>query len=95
MGFALPEAPLPKQTLVHIYPDSKPIGRVIRVDLGLVAEPADVLAALAQNARVAPAARERWISSVHAACAASQVYAPRNVEDQTCPSVSPKAGHLD
>ena len=81
MGFALPEAPLPKQTLVHIYPDSKPIGRVIRVDLGLVAEPADVLGALAQNARVAPAARERWISSVHSACAASQIYAPRNVSD--------------
>ena len=81
MGFALPEAPLPKQTLVHIYPDSKPIGRVIRVDLGLVAEPADVLGALAQNARVAPAARERWISSVHTACAASQIYAPRNVSD--------------
>ena len=81
MGFALPEAPLPKQTLVHIYPDSKPIGRVVRVDLGLVAEPADVLATLAQNTRVAPAARERWISSVHGACAASQVYAPRNVSD--------------
>ena len=81
MGFALPEAPLPRQTLVHIYPDSKPIGRVIRVDLGLVAEPAEVLGALAQNARVAPAARERWISSVHTACVASQIYAPRNVSD--------------
>jgi acetolactate synthase I/II/III large subunit len=81
MGFALPDAPLPKQTLVHIYPDSKPIGRVIRVDLGLVAEPADVLGAQAQTARVAPAARERWISSVHTACAASQIYAPRNVSD--------------
>ena len=81
MGFTLPEAPQPKQTLVHIYPDAKPIGRVIRVDLGLVAEPADVLAALAQTARVAPVARERWISSVHTACAASQIYAQRSPED--------------
>ncbi len=81
MGSTLPQAPQPRQTLVHIYPDSKPIGRVIRVDLGIVAEPADVLAALAQNARVAPAAHERWISLVHEATANSQAYAPRNPTD--------------
>ena len=81
MGFTLPEAPQPRQTLVHIYPDGKPIGRVIRADLGLVAEPADVLAALARDARVAPAARERWISSVHGATAAAQDYKSRNPED--------------
>ena len=80
-GFAMPEAPQPKQTLVHIYPDSRPIGRVIRADLGLVAEPADVLAALAQNARVAPAARERWISSVHGATVEAQNYLLRNPTD--------------
>jgi acetolactate synthase-1/2/3 large subunit len=81
MGFTLPQAPQPKQTLVHIYPDSRPIGRVIRADLGLVAEPADVLAALARDARVAPAARERWISSVHGATVAAQDYKSRNPED--------------
>ena len=81
IGFTLPEAPQPKQTLVHIYPDSAPIGRVIRADLGIVAEPADVLAALAQSARVAPAARERWISSVHGATAAGQAYTSRNPKD--------------
>ncbi len=81
MGFTLPEAPQPRQTLVHIYSDSKPIGRVIRADLGIVAEPAEVLAALSQSARVAPAARERWISSVHGATADSQAYAPRDPAD--------------
>ncbi len=81
IGFTLPEAPQPKQTLVHIYPDSRPIGRVIRADLGIVAEPADILAALAQTARVAPAARERWISSVHGATAAGQTYVSRNPVD--------------
>ena len=81
MGFTLPEAPQPRQTLVHIYPDSKPIGRVIRVDLGIVAEPADVLTALSPNVRVAPAARERWISSVHEATAFAQAYAPRHPTD--------------
>jgi acetolactate synthase I/II/III large subunit len=81
MGFTLPQAPQPKQTLVHIYPDSQPIGRVIRADLGLVAEAADVLAALARDARVAPAARERWILSVHGATAAAQDYKSRNPTD--------------
>jgi acetolactate synthase I/II/III large subunit len=74
LGFTFPEAPQPKQTLVHIYPDGKPIGRVIRADLGLIADPADVLATLAQNARVAPAARERWISSVHGATSEAQKF---------------------
>jgi acetolactate synthase I/II/III large subunit len=74
LGFTFPEAPQPKQTLVHIYPDGKPIGRVTRVDLGLIADPADVLATLAQNTRVAPAARERWISSVHGATAEAQKF---------------------
>ena len=81
IGFTLPEAPQPKQALVHIYPDSRPIGRVIRADLGIVAEPADVLAVLAQNPRVAPAARERWISSVHGATVAGQAYVSRNPTD--------------
>ena len=81
MGFALPEAPQPKQTLVHIYPDSRPIGRVIRADLGMVADPAQVLGLLAQNPRVAPAAHERWISSIHAAVLASQKLPTRNPAD--------------
>lgn len=72
LGYTFPEAPQPKQRLVHIYPDGKPIGRVTRVDFGLIANPADVLGALANSARVAPAARERWISSVHKATAAAQ-----------------------
>ena len=81
IGFTLPQAPQPRQTLVHIYPDSRPIGRVIRADLGIVAEPADVLAALAQSPRVAPASRERWISSVHGATASGQSYTSRNPTD--------------
>ncbi len=72
LGYSFPEAPQPKQRLVHIYPDGKPIGRVTRVDFGLIAQPADVLGALANSARVAPAARERWISSVHKATTAAQ-----------------------
>ena len=74
LSYTLPQAPHPTQTLVHIYPDSQPIGRVTRADFGLVANPTDVLAALANSTRVAPAARERWISSVHAAILAAQKF---------------------
>ena len=81
IGFTLPQAPQPAQTVVQIYPDGAPIGRVIRVDLGIVAEPADVLASLAQSALVAPAARERWISSVNGACKTAQTYAARSPQD--------------
>jgi acetolactate synthase I/II/III large subunit len=72
LGFTLPRAPAPAQALVHIYPDGKPIGRVIRADVGLVADPIAVLTGLAQSARVVSAVRERWISAVHEATTLSQ-----------------------
>ncbi len=81
LGYTFPQAPQPKQTLVQIYPDAKPIGRVTRADFGLIADPAEVLAALATTARVAPAARERWISSVHGATVAAQKFTSRNPSD--------------
>ncbi len=74
LSYTLPQAPHPTQTLVHIYPDGQPIGRVTRADFGLIANPTDVLAALANSTRVAPAARERWISSVHAATLSAQKF---------------------
>lgn len=65
LGFTLPRAPQPAQTLIHIYPDGAPISRVIRADLGLVADPIAVLNGLAQSARVVSAVRERWVSEVN------------------------------
>ncbi|MBG1231212.1 thiamine pyrophosphate-binding protein [Aestuariivirga litoralis] len=81
MGFTLPQVPQPKQKLIHIYPDSRPIGRVIRADLGIVADPAKFLAALASNAVVAPATRERWISTVHGATVKAQEFKSPNPTD--------------
>ena len=81
LGYTLPEAPLPRQTLIHIFPDAQPLGMVIKADLPVVADPVDVLARLAQNARVASALHERWVSSVSGAYRAAQHYVPRNPGD--------------
>ena len=74
LGFTLPSAPAPAQTLIHIYPDGGPIGRVIRADVGLVADPVAVLNGLAQSARVVSAVRERWISALHEVTSTSQKF---------------------
>ncbi len=74
LGFTLPRAPAPAQTLIHIYPDGGPIGRVTRADMGLVADPVSLLNGLAQSARVVNASRERWVSGLHEVTAASQKF---------------------
>ena len=74
LGFTLPEAPVPKQTLVHIYPNASPIGKVIRADLGIVADPVQVLNGLSQTVRLVSAVRERWVSDVNAATKAAQKF---------------------
>ncbi len=74
LGFTLPHAPQPAQTLVHIYPDGAPIGRVIRADVGLVADPVAMLNGLAQSARVVSAVRERWVSEVNGVTRESQKF---------------------
>jgi acetolactate synthase I/II/III large subunit len=81
LGFTLPQAPQPAQTLVHIYPDSRPIGRVIRADVGLVADPVSILNGLAQSARVVNAVRERWVSAAHGATAQSQKFVSPEPKD--------------
>ena len=81
LGFTLPDAPVPKQTLIHIYPDSAPIGKVIRADLGIVADPVAVLNALSNSVRVGSALRERWVSEVNAATKAAQKFTSPEPDD--------------
>jgi acetolactate synthase-1/2/3 large subunit len=64
LNYSFPAAPEPTQRLVHVYPDSRPIGKVFRTDLGIIAAPAALLEDLALRPRVVPSARETWISSV-------------------------------
>ena len=81
LGYTFPECPAPKQTLVHVYPDGKPIGHVFRTDLGLIADPVAVLAGLAQSPRVVSAGREAWISSLNGVVRDLQVYKPVDAPD--------------
>lgn len=81
LGYTLPLAPAPAQTLIHVYNDGAPIGRVTRADLGLVADPVALLNGLSQSARVVSAVRERWISNVHAVTAATQAFTSPEPED--------------
>ena len=42
VNYTFPQAPEPKQPLVHIYPDAWPIGRVFHTELGIVADPVEL-----------------------------------------------------
>jgi acetolactate synthase-1/2/3 large subunit len=81
LGYTFPQTPAPKQTLVHVYPDGKPIGHVFRTDIGLIADPVGVLSGLSQSARVVNAAREAWISKLNGVVKGTQVYTPVDAED--------------
>jgi len=45
-GYELLAVPRPRQTLVHVYPDSAELGRVYRADLPVVADPAQFASCL-------------------------------------------------
>ena len=78
---SFPAAPEPSQTVVQVYPDAAPLGRVARVDLPIVADPAAVLADLATSARVVNASREAWVSKVNGFVRDFQSFTPRNPTD--------------
>jgi acetolactate synthase I/II/III large subunit len=81
LGYTFPSLPAPKQRLVHIYPDGKPLGRVFRTDIALVAEPAALLSEMAQSARIVSASREAWISRISHFMTEFQAFTPRKVSD--------------
>jgi len=55
--YSLVEAPRPKQTLVHVFPDPEEIGRVYRPELGIVASMPAFAAALGS---LEPVVSPRW-----------------------------------
>lgn len=63
-NFTFPQAPQPAQPLIHIYPDAGPIGRVFRTDLGIVADPAGILAAMAKRPAAHAAPRGGWTGEI-------------------------------
>jgi acetolactate synthase I/II/III large subunit len=48
-NYTFPRAPDPEQPLIHIYPDTTPIGQVFRTTLGVIADPIELLSALARH----------------------------------------------
>lgn len=76
-----PAAPQPQQYVVQVYAASEPLGRVARVDLPVLANPAAVLADLAQTARVVNAVREAWVSKINGFVKGLQAFTPRNPTD--------------
>jgi acetolactate synthase I/II/III large subunit len=70
-GYTLLNAPVPEQSLIHIYPDASEIGRVYRPELGVVAKPAEIVQ---QLLAVADKARGKRASDVEAARAAYEAW---------------------
>jgi acetolactate synthase I/II/III large subunit len=81
LNHTFPAAPEPAQTVVQVYADAKPLGRVTHTDLPVVANPAAVLADLAYSARVVNRSREAWVSRVNAVVKQSQTLPKRNPTD--------------
>jgi acetolactate synthase I/II/III large subunit len=76
-----PAAPEPVQTVVQVYADAAPLGRVSHVDLPIVANPAAVLSELSNTARVVNTAREAWVSRLNGFIKQFQQFTPRNPTD--------------
>jgi acetolactate synthase-1/2/3 large subunit len=76
-NYRLPQAPVPRQRLVHVYPDAKQLGRVFRADVSIVADPARLLEQLTE--REVPDGRDRradWANRLHEYAARLAAYSP-------------------
>jgi acetolactate synthase-1/2/3 large subunit len=66
-GYTFPRLPRPAQTFVHCYPDPQVVGQHFTPDIGLVADPVQLAAALVREAGEAlPAGRQRWAAELRA-----------------------------
>jgi len=66
-SYSFPTAPDPQLPLAQVWPDANEIGRVFRPDLGIAAEPAEVIRALlARGAPPGAAKRQGWVAGLHA-----------------------------
>ncbi len=65
-SYTFPAAPQPQMPLVHVWPDPNEIGRVWRVDLGIPADPYEVIKGLLARPAPADAAKRRgWVDGLH------------------------------
>lgn len=81
-GYRVPEAPRPRQPLVHVYGDKSRIGHVFETDLAIAAEATQVLGMMAEiNPAPPPPARAAWIETMHALSAERMAWEPVAAED--------------
>jgi len=65
-SYTFPAAPQPQLPLVHVWPDANEVGRVFRPDLGIAADPHEVLKALLTRGAPAGAAKRKgWVNGLH------------------------------
>jgi acetolactate synthase I/II/III large subunit len=65
-SYTFPIAPQPQLPLVHVWPDANEVGRVFRPDLGIAADPHEVLRALLARGTPAGAAKRKgWVDGLH------------------------------
>ena len=64
-GYTFPEAPTPRQPLVHVYPDPRVIGQVYRSAIGITCDPAAFLSALAGRNAAVRGGRDDWCAQLH------------------------------
>ena len=81
LNYTFPSAPEPAQPLIHIYPDGKPIGRVFRTDLGIVADPAALLARLATRPAAHAEARGKWAGDIKTFIDGFMAFTPSSPSD--------------
>jgi acetolactate synthase I/II/III large subunit len=64
-GYTFPQAPTPKQPLIHIVDDARHLGRNFRTELPIVADPTAFLTALAAQPVAASEKRTAWAKMLH------------------------------
>ena len=71
-GYTLLKPPKTKQTLIHVHADANELGRVYHPDLAIAARPAEVVLALAEQARPPEADRSAYVGKCRTAYEAWQ-----------------------
>ena len=65
-GYTAPEAPAPRQTLVHVYPEAEELGRVFQPELSIAAGAAEFFRAARGLAPVDFSRRADWLADARA-----------------------------
>jgi len=70
-GYTVIESPMPRQKLIHVYPDASELGRVFAPTQAIVADVSSFANALASLTPLQPLQRKAWVDSARAEYLAS------------------------